>query len=83
MQQVNKVEDKNIANEESKGKRMTIFLPENLVKHLEWLAEVQGISQAEAIRKAIATESFMQREINQGSKVLIETEGGVKEVVFR
>ncbi|MDJ0719682.1 MAG: CopG family transcriptional regulator [Prochloraceae cyanobacterium] len=83
MQQVNKVEDKNIANEESKGKRMTIFLPENLVKHLEWLAEVQGISQAEAIRKAIATESFMQREINQGSKVLIETEGSVKEVVFR
>ena len=83
MQQVNKIEDKNIPNEESKGKRMTIFFPENLVKHLEWLAEVQGISQAEAIRKAIATESFMQREINQGSKVLIETEGGVKEVVFR
>ena len=83
MQRVNKVEDNNIPEGENNGKRMTIFIPENLVKHLEWLAEVQGISQAEAIRKAIATESFIQREIARGSKVLIETDRSIKEVVFR
>ena len=83
MQRVNKVEDNNIPERENNGKRMTIFIPENLVKHLEWLAEVQGISQAEAIRKAIATESFIQREIARGSKVLIEKDRSIKEVVFR
>ncbi len=83
MQQKNQVENNNTSNTESNGKRMTIFIPDNLVKHLEWLAKIQGISQAEAIRKAIATESFIQQEIDRGSKVLIETDRSVKEVVFR
>lgn len=83
MQQKNQVENNNTSHTESNGKRMTIFIPDNLVKHLEWLAKIQGISQAEAIRKAIATESFIQQEIDRGSKVLIETDRSVKEVVFR
>lgn len=53
---------------------MTIFIPEN---------NDRGISQAEAILKAIATESFLQQEIKNGSKILIETDRSLKEVVFR
>ena len=68
---------------DSKGKRMTIQLSDELAKHVEWLAETQGISQVEAIRKAIATESYFQQEIMQGAKVLIERNQSLREVIFR
>jgi hypothetical protein len=65
-------------------KRMSISLPIDTTRVLEAIAELQGISQNEAIRRAIATEAFIQGEVARGSKVLIKMEtGDIKEVVFR
>ncbi len=65
-------------------KRMSVTLPTDVAEMLEFLATNQGISQNEAIRKAIATEAYFQKEIKQGSTVLImNSDKSVKEVVFR
>lgn len=65
-------------------KRMTITLPVDAVKLLDFLASTQGVSQVEAIRRAISTEAFIQGEVQEGSRILIETaSGNVKELVFR
>ena len=65
-------------------KRMSVTLPTDVAEMLELLATNQGITQNEAIRKAIATEAYFQKEIKQGSTVLImNSDKSVKEVVFR
>ncbi|MEM9274388.1 MAG: hypothetical protein AAGA80_15700 [Cyanobacteria bacterium P01_F01_bin.143] len=78
------VADKAEGKSQSKSKkRMTISLPSDTAKFLEWLAAEQDISQVEVIRKAIATEYFLQNEIKQGAKVLVKTDTSIKEVIFR
>jgi Ribbon-helix-helix protein, copG family len=68
----------------SELKRMTIALPADTARMLELLSELQGVSQTEALRRAISTEAFIQREIKDGSKVLIESpDNRLKELVFR
>jgi nucleoid-associated protein YgaU len=75
------VKEKNSAQKNSK--RMTIQFSDNLMQHIEWLAEVQGISQAEAVRKAVALESYLRQALLSGSKLLIEDEDSVREVIIR
>ncbi|MBD1844548.1 ribbon-helix-helix protein, CopG family [Cyanobacteria bacterium FACHB-63] len=65
-------------------KRMSISLPADIAEMLEVLTSHQGISQNEAIRKAIATEAYVYKERMQGSKVLLQkSDGEIREVVFR
>jgi hypothetical protein len=65
-------------------KRMSISLSGDTAKMLEFLATTQGISQNEALRKAIATEEYLRQEIMQGSKVLLQKSNSeIREVVFR
>jgi hypothetical protein len=65
-------------------KRMTIALPPDAARMLELLSELQGVSQSEALRRAISTEAFIQREIKDGGRVLIQSpDNHVKELVFR
>ncbi|MEM9276344.1 MAG: ribbon-helix-helix protein, CopG family [Cyanobacteria bacterium P01_F01_bin.143] len=71
------------SSKKSNKLKMSITLPEEIAKHLEWLAEVQDISKVEAIRKAIATESFLKQELIKGAKVLVVEGDSTKEVVFR
>ena len=67
-----------------KSKRMSISLPPDIAELLEFLANIQGISQNEALRKAIATEGYLQQEIREGSTILIQKSNKrLKEVVFR
>lgn len=67
-----------------KVKRMSVSLPADIAGLLEFLADVQGVSQNEALRKAIATEAYLQQEIREGSTVLIQKSNkDIKEVVFR
>jgi hypothetical protein len=68
----------------SELKRMTVALPPETAKMLELLSELQGVSQTEALKRAISTEAFIQREIKDGSKVLIQSPNShLKELVFR
>lgn len=65
-------------------KRMSVTLSEEPAAALEWLAATQGISQVEALRRAIATEEFLMREKKAGSKVLLlNPQKEVREVLFR
>lgn len=66
------------------AKRMTVSLSLESSKLLDLLSELQEVSQVEAIRRAISTEAFVQREIRKGGKILVEdTDGKTKELVFR
>ena len=65
-------------------KRLSISLSGDAAKMLEWLAENQGVTQNEALRKAIATETYFRQELEAGTKVLLEKANkDIREVVFR
>lgn len=65
-------------------KRMSVSLSGDAARLLEFLAETQGITQNEALRKAIATEAYLRQEMLEGSKVLLQKpDKEVREVVFR
>jgi hypothetical protein len=66
------------------AKRMSVSLSGDAAKLLAQLAESQGITQNEALRKAIATEAYLRQEIEQGAKVLLHSpDKDIREVVFR
>ena len=65
-------------------KRMSVSLSGDAARLLESLAEAQGITQNEALRKAIATEAYLRQEMEQGAKVLLQkSDKEIREVVFR
>ena len=65
-------------------KRMSVTLSGDAARMLEFLAEAQGITQNEALRKAIATEAYLREEMAQGAKVLLQkSDQEIREVVFR
>ncbi|QJB47221.1 ribbon-helix-helix protein, CopG family [Dolichospermum flos-aquae] len=65
-------------------KRMSISLSADVAAMLTFLAESQGISQNEALRKAIATEAYLLQERQQGTKVLLQRpDKEIREVLFR
>ncbi|MCI0634934.1 MAG: ribbon-helix-helix domain-containing protein [Actinobacteria bacterium] len=65
-------------------KKVTVNLSDETIEDLKAVAEKRGITLTEAIRKAIATEKFVQDERDEGAKILIEKPGGrVREVEFR
>lgn len=66
----------------SPTKRMTIQLTKELAEGLEWLAEDLGISQVEALRRAIGTELYLRKELKDGGRLLIKKESDIKEVVL-
>lgn len=66
------------------NKRMSISLSGDAARMLEFLAESQGITQNEALRKAIATEAYFHQERSQGTKILLQRlNQEVREVLFR
>lgn len=68
----------------SSGKRLSISLSDDAARLLEFLAESQGITQNEALRKAIATEAYLLEERMQGTKVLLQkSDKEIREVLFR
>lgn len=65
-------------------KKVTVNLSDETIRDLQEVADKRGITLTEAIRRAIATEKFVQDERDEGSKILVEKPGGrVREVEFR
>lgn len=63
---------------------MKVELSEDAAEILKYLAATQKITLSEALRKAIATEAYLSKEIEQGSKLLLLTsDKEVREVLFR
>ena len=68
----------------NKVKRMSISLSGDAAQLLDFLSENQGVTQNEALRKAIATEAYLLQERMQGSKVLLQkSDNDIREVIFR
>lgn len=62
---------------------MSVSFSGDVARMLEYLAETQGISQVEALRKAIATDFYIRKELESGSVVLIQkSDLEIREVVF-
>ena len=85
---VRDTERKNVSIKDSANatsmKRMSVTLSGDAARLLEYLAEAQGITQNEALRKAIATEAYLRQEMEQGAKVLLQkSDKEIREVVFR
>lgn len=71
-------------NQNNGGKRLSISLSEDAATLLEFLASSQGISQNEALRKAIATEAHLLEERKKGGKILIrKANQEFYEIIFR
>ena len=66
------------------GKRLSVILSDEAERLLDGLANTQGITKSEALRKAIATESYLLEERMEGSKVFVRRKNNeLMEVVFR
>ena len=71
-------------SESTPQKRLSISLPPDVSEMLDYLADSQGISLNEAIRKAIATESYFLQERSSGTKILLQgRDKEIREVLFR
>jgi hypothetical protein len=62
--------------------RLTADLPAAEADALKVLAAQQGVTLTEALRRAIATENLLQDRRKSGSKVLLEKDGQLSELVF-
>lgn len=67
-----------------KSIKLSANLSEEVVSALKEIADAQGVTVTEALRRAIGTEKFLQDEIAKGHKVLIEDdEKKLKQIVLR
>lgn len=68
----------------AKDKRLTVTFSSDTIRMLEILSDLQSVSQSEALRRAVSTESFIRSELQKKSKIYVETvDGKTKEIVFR
>ena len=64
-------------------RRISATIGEADESRLEEITEVTKLSQNDAIRKAIATEAFMQRNLSKGAKILLEMpDGTIRQIEF-
>ena len=65
------------------SKRVTASLRAPDVENLEEVAKSTRLSSNDAIRKALATEAFVQRVQEEGGTILVRDESGeIREVAF-
>ena len=65
-------------------KRVSVSLPLDTIKKLDEIASRHGITMTDAIRRAIATEAYIDNEIQEDNKILIQkSDNTLREVVFR
>lgn len=71
-------------NMKDTSKRMSISLTGQAADVLDQLAKEQSITQNEALRKAIGTESYIREELSKNSKFIIKRSNGEQaEIIFR
>lgn len=65
-------------------KRMQIVLNADTARKLEALSKKRDTSATQVIRQALQTEDFLQREIEEGSKIIIQgRDGTLREIILR
>lgn len=65
--------------------KISANLPEDAVQALRNIADAEGITVTEVLRRAISTQKFVHDTVSAGSKLLVEdpTEKSLRQVVFR
>jgi hypothetical protein len=64
--------------------KMSVNLPDETVDTLRDIAERNGVTLTAALRQAISNEEFLEDELNDGGKLLIEKKGEpLRQVVFK
>ena len=64
--------------------RVSVNLPQAVVDVLKELAEKDGVTMTEVLRKSILTEKFLDDEATRGNKILIEDKNKrFRQLVFR
>jgi hypothetical protein len=64
-------------------RRVTASLRERDEANLNEVSEMSGLSPNDAIRKALATEAWLQETLGSGAKVLVKNpDGSVSEMQF-
>lgn len=66
-------------------KKMTITFSEEVAEELKEMAESQGLSMNEVLRRALATEKYLLQAVRSGHRVLIRDEASkeTRELVLR
>ncbi len=64
--------------------RLNVELAPDVAAALQEIADADGVSVSEAVRRAIANDHFLRGKHREGAKVLLEYPNGgrIKEVVF-
>lgn len=63
--------------------KMSVNLPDDAVDNLRTIAEKNGITLTAALRQAISNEKFLEDELQDNAKLLIEDKDkSVRQVVF-
>lgn len=72
------------AKDKCQTKRVSVSLPLDTIEKLDTIASRHGITMTDAIRRAIATEAYIDNEIQEDNKILIQkSDNTLREVVFR
>ena len=70
--------------DKSQTQRVSVSLPLDAIEKLDKIATRHGITMTDAIRRAIATEAYINNEIQENSKILIQkSDNSLIEVVFK
>lgn len=76
--------EKSANKDKCQTKRVSVSLPLETIEKLDQIASRHGITMTDAIRRAIATEAYIEQEIQQDSKILIQkADNTLREIVFR
>ena len=64
--------------------KVSINLPSDTLDAIRKISEHRSLTMTDAIRRAIATESYIEDEIENGGTILVKKpDGTYKEVIFR
>lgn len=66
---------------QSKAIKTSVYLPEQAVEALKQMADKRGTTMAEVLRRAIATESFLDQTAEAGGEILVKKGKSVKQLV--
>jgi hypothetical protein len=82
-QNAHEIETALVTKKDQEPKRMTIQFSAEQFAQLEELARVQNISQAEALRKSLATEFYLRKSMSEGNQILLKGQDTLRELVLR
>ena len=78
------IKEKSTHQDKSQTKRVSVSLPLDTIEQLDKIANRHGITMTDAIRRAVTTEAYLDNEIQENSKILIQkSDNSLIEVIFR